>query len=120
VPGPSFPALQSLESERGGQSYSLHLGTVDIPFACGTWSNPLRARRYDFILEVEVAGVQDVERAVADCLKQAAIVTALAALLNPLTWSAAISLFTGLMRACLATKLKNILRVDLQTPSHCL
>jgi hypothetical protein len=129
IPGPGVIKLLKEAStnekagERGapaGVSFSKHLGSIDIPFGCATWSHPTRAKRIDFYLEVDVVGVQDVEHAVSDCLKQSGIATAVALLLTPLGWAEAIPTFTALMKACLALKLKDIVQVAVQTQSHCL
>lgn len=103
-----------------GTSARRHLGTVDIPFGCADWKHPLRAKRIEFFLVVEVAGQQEIENAITDCLKQSAIAAALATMLTPIGWAAGLGLFKGLVLACLATKLHNIVRVDIDHPEHCL
>jgi len=100
-------------------NYKLHLGSFDLPFGCATWTNPTRAKHFDIYLEVDVAGTQNVHDAVADCLKQSAIVTALALLLTPLGWAEGPAVFARLMQACLTSKLKNILNVSVTSDSHC-
>jgi hypothetical protein len=100
-------------------TYAKYLGGIDVPFGCATWPHPLRSKHYDFTLEVEVGSVQDVEKAVLDCLKQAAVLPALAALLTPIGWAGALGLFERLMQNCLASKLKDLVRVSVNVSNHC-
>jgi len=100
-------------------SYSHYLGGFDIPFLCATWQNPTRARHYDFTLVVEVGTPQNVEAAVLDCLKTTAIAAAVALLLAPIGWAAEVPVLESLMAACLAQKLRDLIRVTIEVSNHC-
>lgn len=100
-------------------SYHLHLGSFDLPFGCASLPHPTRARHFDIYLEVNVAGVQDVQHAVEDCLKESAIVTALALILTPLGWAVGPATFVRLLQVCLSRKLKEILSVSVKAETHC-
>jgi len=107
------------EAALGPISYTHYLGGIDIPFLCGTITNPLRSRHYDFTLVVEVGTPQDVESAVLDCLKGTVIAGALALLLTPIGWVAEIPVLEALLTACLATKLRDLIRVSIEVSNHC-
>lgn len=73
-----------------GSSFRMRLGSVDVPFDCGTWSSPERARRHEVFLEVEtlLPRVADVERVVLACFERGPAAAALAVLLTPTGWAA--------------------------------
>ena len=111
--------VRSGRASPGGTSIRKHLGAFDIPFGCASWTHPLRGKRIDLYLEVDVAGVQDVEGAVVECLKESAIAAALPTLLTPIGWAAGATIFVRLLEACLVQKLHNILKVQVEAESHC-
>jgi hypothetical protein len=82
--------------------------------------HPLRSKRMDFLLTVEVALAQDIESAVMICLKQPAITAALSKLLTPVGWAAGMPLVADAMAACLKVRLSNITRVSVSHLDHCL
>lgn len=73
-----------------GSSFSMRLGSVDVPFDCGTWNSPERARRHEVFLEVEtlLPRKEDIERAVLACFERGPAAAALATLLTPTGWAA--------------------------------
>jgi hypothetical protein len=101
-------------------SFLVHLGTIDIPLGCATMQHPLRSKRMDFLLTVEVALAQDIESAVMSCLKQPTITAALSKLLTPVGWAAGMPLVADAMAACLKVRLSNITRVSVSHLEHCL
>jgi hypothetical protein len=107
------------EAGLGPISYSHYLGGINVPFGCATLRNPLRSRHYDFTLVVEVGTPQDVGGAVLDCLKTTAIAAALAILLTPIGWAAEIPVLESLLTACLAQKLRDLIRVNIEVSNHC-
>lgn len=128
VPEATLQFLKARKGEEGaatavGATFSKHLGTVDIPFLCGTWSNPTRARRYELYLEVDamLPSPSDIERVVTDCLKQSAIAAALIVLMTPVGWAAGLGAFEKLLEACLLSKLGHkLVSVRLPVRNHCL
>lgn len=119
IPPHALDLLAHYAGRGGGTSIRKHLGAFDIPFGCASWRHPTRAKRIDVYLEVDVAGTQDVEGAVESCLREAAIVTALAVLLTPIGWASGPSAFEGVLTACLVHKLQNILKVKIESEAHC-
>jgi hypothetical protein len=86
-----------------GSSFRMRLGSVDVPFDCGTWNSPERARRHEVHLEVEslLPGMVDIERAVLACFERGPAAAALATLLAPAGWAAG----TGDVQRALETDL---------------
>jgi hypothetical protein len=72
-----------------GAAFSMHLGAVDVPFACATWNDPPRPGRYDLRLDVDalLSGPTEIETAVQDCFRESAVADALAKLLTPTGWT---------------------------------
>jgi len=106
-----------------GASVTVQLGTVDVPFACGTWNDLPRARRYQVNLNVDalVANPDDIEDAVLDCFRRGPVTNTLATLLTPTGWSAGTSDFQAAIEACLRTRLGDkLVNVRVTTVSHCL
>lgn len=86
-----------------GSSFTMRLGSVDVPFDCGTWNSPERARRHEVYLEVEtlLPKVVDIERAVLACFERGPAALALATLLTPAGWVAG----SGVVQRALETDL---------------
>jgi len=106
-----------------GTSFTMQLGTVDVPFACGTWNDPLRARRYEIHLNVDalLPGLADIEMAVQDCFKRQVVADALATLLTPTGWPAGLAAFKEEVEAGLLASLGDkLVNVRVTTFSHCL
>jgi hypothetical protein len=87
-----------------GSSFTMRLGSVDVPFDCGTWNSPERARRHEVHLEVEtlLPKIVDIERAVLACFGRGPAAAALATLLTPAGWAAG----TGVVQRALETDLQ--------------
>ncbi len=80
-----------------------------------------RALRHELILRIYGPAQQDVERGVHECLVEAAIVSALGAIVAGFAvgaWAAAAAAFTGLLADCLKRKAIEGVRVVLDAPSH--
>ena len=126
LPATTLNYLDAKSADRAilpGATLTIKLGSFDIPGGCFVWTNPLRARRYEFFLEVDalLPSPDDIKRVVLDCLKQGAIAAVLVALLSPIGWAGAIPTFEKVMEACLLSKLGNkLVRVKVTCQQHCL
>lgn len=106
-----------------GSSFSLRLGSVDIPFACGKWNDPARARRYDIRLTVEalLPCPADIEAAVRGCFAQGSVAAALAALLTPAGWGGGLGDFQDAVESGLLALLGDrLVNVTVSAASRCL
>ncbi len=74
---------------REGASFTMHLGSVDIPFACGTWNNPQQALRHELWLAVDALtpDTAEIERAVLEAFKRGMVAAHLETVLTPTAWS---------------------------------
>ena len=105
-----------------GTSFTLQLGSVDIPFACGTWNDLPRARRYDVHLDVEalLPGAADIEEAVQACFSEVEIADSLAALLTPGGWDAGLPAFRRQVEARLQARLGDkLVNAQVRVSSRC-
>ena len=105
-----------------GTSFTLQLGSVDMPFAGGTWTDPSRARRYEVHLDVEalLPGAADIEAAVQACFGEPEIADALASLLTPNGWDGGLPAFRGQVEARLQARLGDkLVSAQVRVASHC-
>ncbi len=106
-----------------GATVGVQLGTVDIPFACGTWNDLPRARRYQVGLKVDalLPRPADIEDAVLDCFRHEPVAGTLATLLTPSGWAAGTSAFQAAIESCLRARLGDkLVNVRIASVSHCL
>jgi hypothetical protein len=106
-----------------GASVTVQLGTVDIPFGCGTWNDLSQARRYQINLNVDalVPSPTDIENAALECFRHEPVTTALATLLTPTGWAAGTSIFQAAVESRLQARLGDkLVNVRITTVSHCL
>jgi hypothetical protein len=101
----------------------MRLGSVDIPFACGTWNDPPRARRYEVRLGVDalLPSASDIELAVQDCFKRSPAAATLARLLTPTGWAdGGLAEFRQEVEACLQAGLGDkLVNVKVTVSSRC-
>jgi hypothetical protein len=105
-----------------GTSFTLQLGSVDIPFACGTWNDLPRARRYEVHLDVEalLPGAADIEEAVQACFGEFEVADALAALLTPNGWDGGLPAFRRQVEASLQARLGDkLVNAQVRVTSRC-
>lgn len=106
-----------------GSSFSLRLGSVDVPFDCGTWNSPERARRHEVYLEVEtlLPRKSDIERAVLACFERGPAASALAALLTPTGWAAGTTALRRVLETDLLARLGDrLVGVRVSSSAFCL
>jgi hypothetical protein len=106
-----------------GATVAVQLGAVDIPFACGTWNDLPRARRYHVNLNVDalLPSPADIENAVLDCFRHESVAATLATLLTPTGWPAGTSAFQAAVESGLQARLGDkLVNVRITAVSHCL
>lgn len=106
-----------------GSSFTMRLGSVDIPFACGRWNDPPRPRRYDVRLNVDalLPSPDDIESAVLDCFAQGSAAAALAVLLTPAGWAQGMGDFQHAIETALLDQLGDkLVNVSVTAWSRCL
>lgn len=106
-----------------GASFTMQLGTVDVPFDGGSWNNPQQARRYELHLTVDalVPGAAEIEKAVLECFRRGPVAAILASLLTPAGWANGPEDFNKAIEACLLAALGDrLVNVKVTAPSHCL
>lgn len=71
-----------------GASFTMALGSVDIPFACGTWNNPQQALRHELWLAVDALtpDTAEIERAVLEAFRRGMVAAHLETVLTPTGW----------------------------------
>ena len=95
------------------------LGSFDIPFGCATWDYPTRAKRVSFYVRICGPSEQNARRALEDCLKEAAVIAALTAVLTPIGWAGAWTAFRSVLTGCLTRKLSSAFTIDLWHEDNC-
>jgi hypothetical protein len=106
-----------------GSSFTMRLGSVDIPFACGRWNDPPRPRRYDVRLNVDalLPRPTDIETAVLECFAQGSVAAALATLLTPAGWAGGLADFQEAVESGLLALLGDrLVNVAVTASSRCL
>jgi hypothetical protein len=90
-----------------GSTFSMRLGGVYIPFACGTWNDPPRARRYEAYLDIDalLPSAAEIETVVQECFDRPAIADALAYWLTPVGWGDGLQRFRSEIESCLQARL---------------
>ena len=106
-----------------GSSFTMRLGSVDIPFACGTWDDLPRARRFEVRLGVDalLPSAFDIELVVQECFKRSLAAAALARLLTPTGWvDGGLADFRKEVEACLQAGLGDkLVNVKVTVSSRC-
>jgi hypothetical protein len=106
-----------------GSSFTMRLGSVDIPFACGTWNDLTRARRFELRLGVDalLPSASDIEQVVQDCFKRSPAAASLARLLTPTGWAdGGLAHFRKEVEACLQAGLGDkLVNVKVTVSSRC-
>lgn len=127
LPASALAYLRNKGAERTmpaeGASFTMQLGTVDVPFACGSWNNPQQARRYELHLTVDalLPSAGDIEEAVLDCFRRGTAAAHLETLLTPTGWADGTRDFHRVIEAGLLAALGDrLVNVRLTAPSHCL
>lgn len=108
---------------RDGTSFSMQLGSVDIPFAGGTWNDPPRSLRHVLHLGVDalLSSVAEIEQAILDAFKRGMVAAHLETVLTPTGWSYGPQPFHDAIEACLQAILgERLVSVRVTTASHCL
>jgi hypothetical protein len=106
-----------------GSSFTMRLGSVDIPFACGTWNDLPRARRFEVRLGIDalLPSASDIELVVEDCFKRSPAAATLARLLTPTGWvEGGLADFRKEVEACLQAGLGDkLVNVKVTVSSRC-
>ena len=108
---------------RDGASFSMRLGSVDIPFAGSTWNDPPRALRHVLHLGVDALrmSVAEIERAILDAFRRGMVAAHLETVLTPTGWPYGPLPFHDAIEACLQAILGDrLVSVRVTTTSHCL
>lgn len=108
---------------REGASFTMALGSVDIPFACGTWNNPQQARRHELHLGVDalLPSAAEIEKAVLDAFRRGMVAAHLETVLTPAGWADGPHAFHQAIEAHLVSLLGDrLVNVRVTTTSHCL
>ncbi|MDP1748540.1 MAG: hypothetical protein Q8L22_03710 [Reyranella sp.] len=108
---------------RDGASFSMRLGSVDIPFAGSTWNDPPRALRHVLHLGVDAlwSSVAEIERAILDAFRRGMVAAHLETVLTPTGWPYGPQPFHDAIEACLQAILRErLVSVRVTTTSHCL
>ena len=106
-----------------GSSFTMRLGSVDVPFACGKWNDPPRPRRYDVRLNVDalLPSPADIEMAVQECFARGSVAATLATLLTPAGWGDGLADFQHAIETALLERLGDALvNVAVTASSRCL
>jgi hypothetical protein len=107
---------------REGASFTMQLGSVDIPFAGGTWNNPQQARRHELWLAVDalLPDSAGIEKAVLDSFKRGMVAAHLETVLTPTGWADGPQAFHQALEAHLLNILGDrLVSVRVTTSSHC-
>ncbi len=105
-----------------GASFSMRLGSVDIPFAGSTWNDPPRALRHVLHLGVDAlrTSVAEIERAILDAFRRGMVAAHLETVLTPTGWPYGPQPFHDAIEACLQAILgERLVSVRVTTTSHC-
>lgn len=108
---------------RDGISFSMRLGSVDIPFAGSTWNDPPRALRHVLHLGVDAlcSSVDEIERSILDAFRRGMVAAHLETVLTPTGWLYGPQPFHDAIEACLQAILgERLVSVRVTTTSHCL
>jgi hypothetical protein len=131
ISGLMAPSARSYLQARGadrilpavGSSFTMRLGSVDIPFACGTWNDLTRARRFEVRLGIDalLPSASDIELVVEDCFKRSPAAATLARLLTPTGWvDGGLADFRKEVEACLQAGLGDkLVNVKVTVSSRC-
>lgn len=106
-----------------GASFSMRLGSVDIPFAGSTWNDPPRALRHVLHLGVDAqkSSVAEIEQSVLASFRRGMVAAHLETVLTPTGWPYGPQPFHDAIEASLQSLLgERLVSVRVTSSSHCL